>query len=108
MINIDQVFDKKRRAGSVIIYNNVEIKFRPFAFVLNVKGLIGADCIDLATGYTLRRALNSEIGYIKDFLKSKFGTEVNTAIWENRTVASGKEPKLPKKLRRYFVIWVFT
>lgn len=104
MINIDQIFDKERRASSVIIYNDAEVEFRPFAFVLNVKGLIGANCIDLAAGYTLRRAVDSEIDYIKDFLKSKFGTEANTAIWENRAVASGKEPKLPKKLWRYFVI----
>ena len=104
MLKIDQVFDKERRASSVIIYNSAEIEFRPFAFVLNVKGLIGADGIDLATGYTLRKASDSEIDFIKGFLASKFGTEVGTATWENRPVASGKEPKLPKKLWRYFVV----
>jgi hypothetical protein len=40
MIDLEQVLGKKRRGNSVIVYNNDEIDFRPFAFVLNVKELV--------------------------------------------------------------------
>lgn len=96
MIDIDHIFGKIRPRDSTIIYNDEDIDFRPFAFVLNVKQLIKADSIEIAPGYTLRRAQESEIDYIKGFLKERFGTESNTTIWENRPTASGKQPKLPR------------
>jgi hypothetical protein len=40
MIDLEQVLGKKRCGNSVIVYNNDEIDFRPFAFVLNVKELV--------------------------------------------------------------------
>jgi len=68
MINIEQVFGKKRRGNSVIVYNNDEIDFRPFAFVLNVKELVNTDSVAIAPGYTLRKAQKTEIEYIKEFI----------------------------------------
>ncbi len=52
----------------------------------------------------LRRAQKSGIDYIKEFLKERFGTVSSTEIWETRPTKSGKQPKLPKRLWRYFVI----
>jgi hypothetical protein len=104
MIDIDQVFSNIRRGSAAIFYNNEEIDFRPFAFVLNVKQLVDADCIEIAPGYTLRRAQKSEIDYIKGFISKEFGRGSSTAIWETQSTASGKQPKLPKRLWRYFVI----
>lgn len=104
MIEIDQVFGNMRRGSGVIFYNNDEVDFRPFAFVLNVKELIDADRIEIAPGCTLRRAQKSEIVYIKEFIAKEFGKASNLAIWETQPTASGKQPKLPKKLWRYFVI----
>jgi hypothetical protein len=104
MIDIEQIFRNTRPGDCRIIYNNKDIDFRPFAFVLNVKQLIEEERIEIAPGYMLRRAQKSEIDYIKEFLKERFGTESRTAIRQNRPIASGKEPKLPKRLWRYFVI----
>lgn len=105
MIDINQIFRNSRPGSSTTIYNDDDIDFRPFAFVLNVKELIDSDCVEVAPGYTLRRAQESEISYIKEFLKNRFGTESSyTTIWENQPTASGKQRKLPKSLRRYFVI----
>jgi hypothetical protein len=39
MIGIEQVFSNTRRGSGVIVYNNAEIDFRPFASVPNVKNL---------------------------------------------------------------------
>src|SRR5579859_2937895 len=103
MINLEQVFGKKRRGNSVIVYNTDEINFRPFAFVLNVRELVGADSVAIAPGYTLRKAQKREIDFTKEFLKEN-GTRYVTGIWEDKPVASGKVPELPKKLWRYFVI----
>jgi hypothetical protein len=103
MIDLEQIFGKKRRGNSFIVYNNDEIDFRPFAFVLNVRELVNTDSVAIAPGYTLRKAQNTEIEYIKDFLKEN-GTRYGTGIWEEKPIASGKVPKLPKKLWRYFVI----
>ena len=46
MIDLEQAFGKKRRGNSVIVYNNDEIDFRPFAFVLNVKELVNTDSVE--------------------------------------------------------------
>jgi hypothetical protein len=98
MIGIEQIVRNGRTGDGSIIYLSEDIDFRPFAFVLNVKQLIDEERIEIAPGYMLRRAQKSEIGYIKEFLKKRFGTESSTAIWENRPIASGEEPKLPKTL----------
>lgn len=103
MIDLEQAFGKKRRGNSVIVYNSHEIDFRPFAFVLNVKELVNTDSVAIAPGYTLRKAQKTEIEYIKEFLKEN-GTRYDTGIWEDKPIASGRVPKLPKKLWRYFVI----
>jgi hypothetical protein len=103
MIDLDQALGKKRRGNSVIVYNTNEIDFRPFAFVLNVKELVNTNSVAIAPGYTLRKAQNTEIEYIKEFLKEN-GAPYGTGIWEDKSIASGKIPKLPKKLWRYFVI----
>ena len=68
MIGIEQVFSSTRPGRGSIVYNSEEIDFRPFAFVLNVKRLIPDSPIELAPGYTLRRAQESEIQYIKEFI----------------------------------------
>ena len=106
MIDIDQIFGNSRPGSNTTIYNNDDIEFRPFAFVLNVKELIDSDHVEVAPGYTLRRAQESEISYIKEFLKNRFGTESGyTTIWENQpNSVSGEQCNLPKSLRRYFVI----
>lgn len=105
MIDIDQIFGNSRPGSNTTIYNNDDIEFRPFAFVLNVKELIDSDHVEVAPGYTLRRAQESEISYIKEFLKNRFGTESGyTTIWENQPTVSGEQCNLPKSLRRYFVI----
>jgi len=104
MLDIDQIFRGIRRGSGVFLYNNEEIDFRPFAFVLNVKKLIDDSPIELAPGYTLRRARELEVEYIKEFITKEFGRGSSTAIWETRPTASGKQPRLPKKLWRYFVI----
>jgi hypothetical protein len=103
MIDLEQAFGKKRRENSVIVYNNDEIDFRSFAFVVNVKELVNTDSVAIAPGYTLRKAHKTEIEYIKEFLKEN-GTRYGTGVWEDKPTASGKVPKLPKKLWRYFVI----
>jgi hypothetical protein len=103
MIDLEQAFGKKRRGNSVTVYNNHEIDFRPFAFVLNVKELVNIDSVAIAPGYTLRKAHKTEIEYIKEFLKEN-GTRYGTGIWEDKPNTSGKVRKLPKKLWRYFVI----
>jgi hypothetical protein len=104
MMNIDQIFGGMRRGSGIFLYNNEEIDFRPFAFVLNVKNLIDDSPIELAPDCTLRRAQKSEVEYIKEFITKEFGRASSTAIWETRPTASGKQAKLPKKLWRYFVI----
>jgi hypothetical protein len=48
MIDLEQAFGKKRRGNSVTVYNNHEIDFRPFAFVLNVKKLVNIDSVAIA------------------------------------------------------------
>ena len=103
MIDLEQALGKKRPGNNVTIYNSDEIDFRPFAFVLNVKELFNTESVAIAPGCTLRKAHNAEIEYIKKFLKEN-GTHYGTGIWEDKPVASGKIPKLPKKLWRYFVI----
>ena len=50
MIDLEQAFGKKRRGNSVIVYNNDEITFRPFAFVLNVRELVNTDSVAIAPG----------------------------------------------------------
>jgi hypothetical protein len=56
MIDLEQVLGKERRGNSVIVYNNDEIDFRPFAFVLNVKELVNKDSVAIAPGYILKGA----------------------------------------------------
>ncbi len=104
MIDIDKVARNGRPGDCSIIYNNEDIDFRPFAFVLNVRQLVGAKRVEIAPGYVLRCAQKSEVGYIKKFLKETFGEGSSVAIWENQPTKSGKESKLPKNLWRYFVI----
>jgi len=103
MIDLEQVFARKRRGKNVTVYNTDEIDFKPFAFVLNVKELVKTHSVAIAPGYILRKAHETEIKYIKEFLKEN-GTRYGTAIWEDKPVVSGKVRKLPKKLWRYFVI----
>ena len=103
MIDLEQVFAKKRRGNSIIVDNTDEIDFRPFAFVLNVKELVNTDSVAIAPGCTLRKAYKTETEYIKEFLKEN-GPRYGTATWEDKPVASGKVSKFPKKLWRYFVI----
>lgn len=103
MIAIEHVFGKRRLGNSVIVYNTDETAFKPFAFVLNVKELLGTTSIVVAPGCLLRKATATEVTFIKEFLKEhafRFGT----AVWETAPVRSGKVPKLPKKLWRYYVI----
>jgi hypothetical protein len=71
--------------------------------VLNVKELVNKDSVAIAPGYILRKAHKAEIDFIKEFLKEN-GTRYGTGIWEDKPIPSGKVPKLPKKLWRYFVI----
>jgi hypothetical protein len=66
--------------------------------VLNVKKLVHDAPIEIAKGYILRRADNSEIAYIKEFIPETFGGKSNIPIWETEPKKSGKQPKLPKKL----------
>ena len=61
MIGIEQAFRNTRSGSVVSVYNTEEINFRPFAFVLNVKNLSDDSHVELAPGYTLRRAQESEI-----------------------------------------------
>jgi hypothetical protein len=103
MIDLEQVFAKKRRGNNVTVYNTDEIDFKPFAFVLNVKELVKTHSVAIAPGYILRKAHETEIKFIKEFLTEN-GTRYGTAIWEDKPVVSGKVRKLPKKLWRYFVI----
>lgn len=91
MIDLEQTFGKKRRGNSVIVYNNDEINFRPFAFVLNVKELVNTDSVAIAPGYTLRKAQKTEIEYIKEFLKEN-GTRYGTGIWEDKWSARSFVP----------------
>jgi hypothetical protein len=104
MIGIDQFLANVQRGRTVILYNSKDTDFRSFAFVLNVKRLIDADRIEIASGYVLRQAQKSEVEYIGEFLTSQFGRKSDAAIWETRPTAPGKQPKLPRKLWRYFVI----
>jgi hypothetical protein len=104
MIDFEQALRNTRRGSAVIVYNSQEINFRPFTFVLNVKQLIDTDLIEIAQGYTLRRAQKSEIEYIRQFITKEFGRASSASIWETRPITSGRLPKLPKKLWRYFVI----
>lgn len=71
MIDIEDLF-KGIKQSDLIIYNDDRIEFQPFAFVLNVRELVGTNSIELAQGYTLRRALKSEVEYIKEFLTKTF------------------------------------
>lgn len=103
MINLEHVLVRKRRGNSVIVYNNDESEFTPFAFVLNVKDLAQADSVTIAPGYFLRKAREAEIKYIKKFL-DEYGTSDCTQIWEKKPPLSGKFLELPKNLWRYFVI----
>ena len=71
--------------------------------MLNVKELVNKDSVAIAPGYILRKAHKTEIDFIKEFLKEN-GTRYGTGNWEDKPIPSGKVPKLPKKLWRYFVI----
>lgn len=104
MFDLAKVFNRKKAGSSSIIYNDDQIDFRPYAFVLNVKELVHESLVEVAPGYTLRRAQDAEIAYIKEFITEHSARSLSTSIWETRPVASGKLPKLPKKLWRYFVI----
>src|ERR1700677_3982139 len=79
MIDLEQVLGKERRGNRVIVYNNDEIDFRPFAFVLNVKELVNKDSVAIAPGYILRKAHKAEIDFIKEFLKEN-GTRYSTGM----------------------------
>jgi hypothetical protein len=76
MIDIERMFGDKRRSNSVTIYDMIRLNFRPFAFVLNVKKLVHDAPIELAKGYILRRADDSEIAYIKEFMTEIFGGKI--------------------------------
>ena len=41
MVTLDEIFGGIRRGSSVTIHSGEEIDFQPFAFVLNVKKLVG-------------------------------------------------------------------
>jgi hypothetical protein len=104
MVDIKQIFAGKQRGASSIIYNTDDIDFSPFAFVLNVKQLVDTDHIEIAPGYTLRQARESETEYIKEFLLGKFGEIASMGVWESRPTSSGKQQNLPKSDWRYFVV----
>jgi hypothetical protein len=104
MLKLDQIFDRTRRLSSVVIYNNDETDFRPFLFVLNVKGLTDGRSFEIAPGYILRKANADEIKYIKEFLTKEFSNGFRTSLWENDLNDLGKSVDLPKARWRYHVV----
>lgn len=79
---------------------------QPFAFVLNVSGLVDCDSLEIIPGQILRRANEEEIKFTKETIASLFPKHSSGSLWETRGRKSGlsRFVKLPKKWWRYFVI----
>jgi len=104
MLDLDTLFEITRVGGAFVVSPTEKTEFTPFAFVLNVKGLKGGRAVELAPGYTLRRAEKSEVDFIREFIAKDLG-DANHGIWETRPPKSGAKPvKLPRNKWRYFVI----
>jgi hypothetical protein len=96
MNTLDQILGGMRRGSGVFFYNSDEINFQPFAFVLNVKELVGVDRIEIAAGYTLRRAQKTEIEYIKEFISKEFGRGASTTTGKPGQRHRANSPTSPR------------
>jgi len=107
MLEIEKVFGESPHGRVVVTYrqNATDVPL-PFAFVLNISRLIGGNSIEISHGLILRRAKTEEIKFVKEIMKSVFGSQFTGTLWEDRPPKSGRGAyvKLPAKQWRYFVI----
>lgn len=105
MFSFQSLLENDLRRSISVFGDREGIPEKPFAFVLNVGKLVGADSIDVGPGYTLRRANSCEIEFIKKSLRGLFGGTFGTSPWESRAPRRGtKHIDIPKSQWRYHVV----
>jgi hypothetical protein len=106
MLDLAKLFGSNPPGTVTVTYRKDAEVPAAFALVLNISRLAGKKSVEIAPGLKLRRATIEEITFVKETLKSLFGSHFVGALWETKRPESGRGSyvTLPVKQWRYFVI----
>jgi hypothetical protein len=106
MLDFEALFAVKPFPKTITVYPPGTTMPRPFAFVLNVSGLVGCHTLEIIPGCIMRRGNGTEIKFTKKVIASMFGEHFEGSLWETRKPKSGQgqHVRLPAKRWRYFVV----
>jgi hypothetical protein len=90
MLDFETLFEMKPSAKTITVYPPGTALPQPFAFVLNVSGLVGCDKLEIVPGCILRRGNGKEIKFTKKVIASLFGEHFGGTLWETRRPKSGQ------------------